>query len=352
MPVLVVDKPVGPTSYDVVRRVQRALGRLWNLPRRDLKVGHGGTLDPLASGVLPICIGEGTKLAPFLLDADKEYEALVRFGIETDTQDAAGAVVAESATDGLDAARVSSALEGFRGAITQVPPMYSALKHQGRALYSYARAGEEIPRAARQLTIFAIELLEWQPPDHARLRVRCSKGTYVRVLAADLGRALGPGGHLAGLRRTASGPFVLAQAQPLEQLEQQMGQGQPPTLIGLSQALVHLVAVIPPAEVAAALWQGKKLPAFVLGPSWSEGQSGRLRILRPDGSLLAVATVTDGVVRTLRGFRPESEAFPGLPSDSQGLSVENVGAPVDHSGDAAEASKLLPTAGLTSSRIM
>lgn len=316
MSVLVVDKPVGPTSYDVVRRVQRALARLWHLPRpRDLKVGHGGTLDPLASGVLPVCIGEATKLAPFLLDADKEYDALVRFGVETDTLDAAGVVLAESPTDGLDGAAVAAALAPFRGAITQVPPMYSALKHQGRALYSYARAGQEITRPARALTIHELELVAWQPPATARLRVRCSKGTYVRVLAADLGRALGTGAHLAGLRRTASGPFNLAQAHPLDEIERAVAAGELPRLVGLAEALAHLPAFAPGAEAAAALWQGKKLAAGDLG--LPEDATGRFRVLRADGSLLAVAAAEGGVVRTLRGFQPASA---GLASDSSGRS--------------------------------
>jgi tRNA pseudouridine55 synthase len=310
MGVLVVDKPVGPTSYDVVRRVQRALGRFWNLRRpRDLRVGHGGTLDPLASGVLPVCIGEATKLAQFLLDADKEYEAEVRFGIETDTLDAAGAVTAELSTEGLDAARIEAALAGFRGAIAQVPPMYSALKHQGQALYTLARQGQEIERAARQLTIFELTLLAWSPPATARLHVRCSKGTYVRVLAADLGRALGTGAHLSGLRRTKSGPFALAQAQPLEQLEDELARGQGPQLTSLADALAHLPAITPPDDVAAALWQGKKLPAATLG--LGDEAASQLRVLRRDGSLLVVARIEAGVVRTVRGFQPELLAVAG-----------------------------------------
>lgn len=306
MGVLVVDKPKGPTSYDVVRRIQRGLARLWNLPHpRSLKVGHGGTLDPLATGVLPICVGEGTKLAPFLLDADKEYEAEVRFGIETDTLDAAGTVLAEADVTGLGREQVSAALACFRGDISQVPPMYSALKHQGRALYSYARAGEEIARSPRQLTIHALELMDWQPP-HAQLRIRCSKGTYVRVLAADLGRALGVGAHLANLRRTASGPFVIAQARPLEEIEGLIGQGKSPGLVSLSEALAHLPALTPDLELAAAFWQGKKVALAAVG--LPDDTEGRLRVLRADGTLLVVAEASAGQLRTLRGFLPEVDS--------------------------------------------
>jgi tRNA pseudouridine55 synthase len=304
MSVLVVDKPVGPTSYDVVRRVQRRLARHWGIVRpSQLKVGHGGTLDPLASGVLPVCVGQGTKLAPFLLDADKEYEASVRFGIETDTLDAAGAVTAEASTAGLDRARLELALEGFRGPITQVPPMYSALKHKGRPLHEYARAGAEVARAARALVVHELVLLELDGAT-ARLRVRCSKGTYVRVLAADLGRALGMGAHLAALRRTVSGPFHLGQALPLEAIEAELEAGRLPAMVSLSDALAHLPAVSPADEVVAALAQGKKLPAAAL--NLPDDAAARLRVLRADGSLLSIVEVVDGVVRTLRGFNPIS----------------------------------------------
>jgi tRNA pseudouridine55 synthase len=291
---LVVDKPVGPTSFDVVRRVKRALGRLWGpASLRGLKLGHGGTLDPLASGVLPICIGEGTKLAPFLLEADKEYEAAVAFGVETDTLDAAGTVTATAATDRLDAQAVRAALPRFSGAIAQVPPMYSALKRDGRPLYDYARAGVELPRAARPVTVHALSLEAWEPPALARLRVHCSKGTYVRVLAADLGRALGTGAHLAGLRRTRSGPFHLDQAITLEALEDGQGGGTGAgrlpdalPLIGLAEALPHLPAVRVGAEVASALTQGRSVTRWELGAPAEV--AGRIRVLREDGSLLAV----------------------------------------------------------------
>jgi tRNA pseudouridine55 synthase len=206
--VLVVDKPLGMTSFDVVRRVRRAA--------RVKRVGHGGTLDPLASGVLPICLGEATKLAQFLLDADKEYAFTVCFGVETDSEDAAGAVTARADASGVDAAAVDRALAGFRGPNTQVPPMYSALKRAGRPLYDYARAGEAVTVEARAVVIHALELLAFRGPDAVDLNMRCSKGTYVRALARDLGRTLGPGAHVTALRRTRSGPFALADAQPLD----------------------------------------------------------------------------------------------------------------------------------------
>ncbi len=179
--VLVVDKPLGLTSFDVVRRVRRAAGAR--------RVGHGGTLDPAATGVLPVCLGEATKLAQFLLDADKQYDFTVCFGVETDTDDAAGTVTARRDAGAVDEAAVRRALEPFRGPITQVPPNYSALKRAGRPLYDYARAGEPVEAAPRGVVVHELELTSFAGPAAVALTMRCSKGTYVRALARDLGRA-------------------------------------------------------------------------------------------------------------------------------------------------------------------
>jgi tRNA pseudouridine55 synthase len=322
--VLVVDKPIGPTSFTVVRRVRGALARAWGKPKRDLKVGHGGTLDPMASGVLPICVGEATKLAPFLLDADKEYEATVRFGVETDTLDAEGAVVATAAVDGLDGAAVEAALGAFRGAISQVPPMFSALKRDGRPLYSYARAGESVERAPRQLTVHELVLLGFEPPDHARLRVRCSKGTYVRVLAADLGRALGTGAHLTALRRSASGPFRLEAALPLDEVLRRIDAGEVLPFVSLSDALAHLPAVRVTEVIANALRRGQRV-AWTALPGAPD--AGSLRVLETDGALVAVVEPgEEGAVRTLRAFNVRS---PTVTEGSQG--PKNPGSDVDSS---------------------
>jgi tRNA pseudouridine55 synthase len=290
--VLVIDKPPGPTSFDVVRRVRRALGRV--------KIGHGGTLDPMASGVLPVCIGEGTKLAPFLLEADKEYEATVHFGVETDTLDATGQVVATRPTDGLSAATIEAALGPLRGDIEQVPPMYSALKRDGRPLYSYARAGETVARAPRRVRVHELVLEAFEAPDRARLRVRCSKGTYVRTLASDLGRDVGTGAHLVALRRTASGPFRLAHALTPEAFEAAAASQGPLPLVSLADALGHLPAVTADAPLARAVGEGRRLPWSALG----EGTPGaRTRLLRPDGTLLAVVEPrSDGRLTCLRVF--------------------------------------------------
>jgi tRNA pseudouridine55 synthase len=306
--VLVVDKPVGPTSFTVVRLVREALARAGGQKARNLKVGHGGTLDPMASGVLPICVGEATKLAPFLLDADKEYETTVRFGVETDTLDAEGQVVATASLGALDGAALEAALEGFRGEISQVPPMYSALKRDGRPLHSYARAGQEVERAPRQVRVHELVLLGFDPPDSARLRVRCSKGTYVRVLGADLGRALGPGAHLTALRRIGSGCFRLPGALPLDELLRRIDAGEPLPAISLSDALAHLPAVCVAQAAATALRRGQAVTWSALDGAPA---SGSVRILENDGSLVAVAEPGEGgAVRTRRVFNPGGPTGP------------------------------------------
>jgi tRNA pseudouridine55 synthase len=302
--VLVVDKPRGPTSFAVCKQVQQALARLWNTPARRLKVGHGGTLDPMASGVLPICVAEGTKLAPFLLDADKEYEATLRFGAETDTLDAEGQVVATAPIDGLSAAAMEAALGAFRGAIVQVPPMFSALKRDGRPLYSYARAGETVERAPRHVQIHELVLLSFDGPDTARLRVRCSKGTYVRVLAADLGRALGSGAHLTALRRIGSGPFRLAAALTLDEVLRRCDLGEPLPLVSLGDALAHLPAVRVPETIATALRRGQALAWSALAEA---PPTGSIRVLQADGALVAVVEPgLAGAVKTLRAFHVQA----------------------------------------------
>jgi tRNA pseudouridine55 synthase len=299
--VLVIDKPSGPSSFQVVREIRAGLTRLWGRSGRRLKVGHGGTLDPLASGVLPICIGEGTKIAPFLLGADKEYEAAVRFGLETDTFDAAGTVVAEHPLPPSIELDVLTALPRFLGALAQVPPMYSALKREGRPLYEYAREGKEVERSPRPVVIHSLDVLSWEPPDTLRLRIRCSKGTYVRALASDLGQAVAVGAHLVGLRRTVSGPFDLSQAVTLGDFRARVQARGSLPLIALADALAHLPAVTAPAAAADALRHGRPLPAAELGFE-DTGPATPVRVLRPDGSLLAIARLDGARVRALRVF--------------------------------------------------
>ena len=207
--VLLLDKPFGMTSNDALQKARRLFSAA--------KGGHTGTLDPLASGLLPLCFGEATKFSADLLDADKTYEAELRLGVVTDSGDAEGVVVATAAVNVVED-DVRSVLPRFVGDILQVPPMHSALKRDGRPLYELARQGIVVERAARSVTIHAIELLGCAG-DVVRLRVDCSKGTYIRVLAADIGRALGCGAHLGALRRTAVGGLDVGQAVTLAALE-------------------------------------------------------------------------------------------------------------------------------------
>lgn len=210
-----VDKPLGLTSHDVVARVRRAAGIK--------RVGHAGTLDPLATGVLIVCVGSATRLSEYVMHQTKRYRARVRLGVVTDTYDAEGAIIRERDVAGVTREMVEGALDAFRGEIAQVPPMYSAIKQGGRKLYDLARAGEIVEREPRHVTIESLVLVDWQPaaagqPLEFTLDVTCSAGTYIRSLAYDMGEALGVGAHLAGLVRTASGGFTLENATPLDTL--------------------------------------------------------------------------------------------------------------------------------------
>ncbi len=197
--IFLVDKPVGPSSFRMVQLVRRALSIK--------KVGHAGTLDPFASGLLIICVGRpATRLISQFMDGHKRYEAVLRLGIETTTQDLEGEVTAQKEVGPFAREELEHCLAGFLGEQLQTPPQYSALKHLGKPLYHYARKGITIEKAPRQITIFLLQLLE-SGPDTLRIMVECSKGTYIRSLAADIGRALGCGAHLVALRRLQSGPF-------------------------------------------------------------------------------------------------------------------------------------------------
>ncbi|HEY6837597.1 MAG TPA: tRNA pseudouridine(55) synthase TruB [Geobacteraceae bacterium] len=229
---LVVDKPVGATSHDIVALVRKRFGVK--------KVGHTGTLDPFATGVLPIAIGEGTKAIPFLDEGVKEYRAVMRLGLVTDTGDCTGTVIRTRAWEHLDRSAIEKVLPCFTGSISQVPPMYSALKRNGVPLYKLARRGETVEREPRSVTIHALTIEDVAFPD-VTLLVSCSRGTYVRTLAEDLGEKLGCGAHLVQLRRLRSGPFTIDKAVTVEELALlSAGQGLTDTLISPYAALSHL----------------------------------------------------------------------------------------------------------------
>ena len=206
-----MDKPAGISSNDVVQQAKRLFGAQ--------KVGPTGSLDPLATGVLPLCFGEATKFSQYLLDANKTYWTRIRLGVSTETGDADGEVFAQVDATAITQTQVSDALETFVGEIEQIPSMYSALKHQGQPLYKLARQGIEVERAPRTVTIYSAELLQFAEA-YIELRVHCSKGTYIRSLAEDLGAALGCGGHVSALRRLAAGPYAEDQAVTLEQVSE------------------------------------------------------------------------------------------------------------------------------------
>ncbi len=207
--ILVIDKPAGPTSHDVVDRIRAVFGQR--------KVGHTGTLDPLATGVLPLLLGRATKLSQHLTGTGKAYRTTIRLGVETSTLDAAGEILREAEV-AVTSDDVRAALDAFRGEIQQIPPMHSAKHHKGRRLHELARKGIEVEREPVSVRVDSLDVVEIALPD-VTLDLTCSAGTYVRVLAQDLGRALGCGGFMQSLRRTAAGPFTLDEATPLSTLE-------------------------------------------------------------------------------------------------------------------------------------
>jgi tRNA pseudouridine55 synthase len=259
--VVLLDKPSGMSSQSAVTSVKRLL--------LAEKAGHTGTLDPMATGLLPVCLGEATKYSQDLLDADKAYLAQLRFGIQTDTGDAQGQVIAEKSTaEVIDNAMAKSLIDAilprFIGEIQQVPPMYSALKRDGKPLYEYARSGIEIERAARRITIYSITLLNVQWPV-IDIEVHCSKGTYIRVLAEDIGHALGCGAHLIGLRRTMVGHLSLAHSASLESLQHSA-----PQILPVDALLQTLPELTVDDIQAKRLEMGQRVPCAVnIATQWA-----------------------------------------------------------------------------------
>jgi tRNA pseudouridine55 synthase len=288
-------KAAGPSSNEVLQQARRLLG--W------VKAGHAGTLDPGASGLLLVLLGEAVKLVPYLAGLEKEYVGVARFGAETDTQDAAGAVTRRAPWEHLDARRIEVQLETFLGGSLQEPPMYSALQLGGRRLYDLAREGREVVRTARRIEVSAIRMLEWRPPD-AQFFVRCSSGTYVRTIARDLGLRCGSAAHLAALTRTAIGSFRLEGAATLEELGALPAGGTPP-LVRLADAVAHLPALTLGDREARSVLDGR---APVLDPADLPGgiaPHGILSLLDGSRRLLAVAKVVapGAPVELLRVFR-------------------------------------------------
>ncbi len=273
--VLLIDKPSGITSTAALARARRAL--------RAEKGGHTGTLDPMASGLLPLCFGEATKFASDLLDADKSYAATVRLGINTDTGDAEGQAVLTREV-AVDRAALDAVLEDFRGPIEQVPPMYSALKRDGRPLYDYARQGITVERAARGVTIHALDVTAFEG-DTLAIVVHCSKGTYIRTLAEDIGNRLGCGGHLIALRRLTVGSLALGVSIALEALERLEPEERDAHVLPIDTLIAGLPRIDLEHELARRFVEGQRL-------AWSDTSiQGRVRVYRDDDTLLGTGLV-------------------------------------------------------------
>jgi tRNA pseudouridine55 synthase len=281
--ILVVDKPAGISSAGVVARVKRMLGAV--------KVGHTGTLDPFARGVLVCCINQATKLAQFLLHEPKTYLAELTLGIDTDTQDATGRVVAQRRWQGVTQEALEGLLPRFSGRISQQPPVYSALKHEGTPLYAHARAGRPVHKPPRPVTVYHLRVVEMALP-RACFEVRCSAGTYVRTLGADMGEALGCGGHLSGLTRTESGGFRLEQALSLEALEALSlpgAAGAP--LIPMARALPGVPELVAEAPLIERIRHGRRLGRHDFGEpggGLAGEAAGLVKVLDAQGDLAAV----------------------------------------------------------------
>jgi tRNA pseudouridine55 synthase len=282
--VLLLDKPLGLSSNTALQKARRLFSAA--------KAGHTGTLDPLATGLLPLCFGEATKFASELLNADKAYRATLRFGITTDTADAEGAVLSECEVN-VSEAQLLAKMESFRGDIEQLPPMYSALKRDGKPLYEYARQGIELERTLRQVTISKLDLLSFDGRD-AVIDVDCSKGTYIRTLAADIGAALGCGAHLLALRRTRVADLTLEQAVTLEQIEAMPESAR----ITLLAPLDTLVANLPQVQLTAGDSARMRHGQAIL---WNGRTGERLRMFSNEQGFIGIGLVTaEGMLQAQR----------------------------------------------------
>ncbi len=287
--VLILDKPAGMTSNGALQRAKR----LFFVQ----KAGHTGSLDPLATGVLPLCFGESTKFSQFLLDADKRYRSTFRFGVTTTSGDADGDVMSELSTEILTEAQVVEGLRAFEGEIEQIPSMFSALKHNGQPLYKLAREGKEVERKVRKVTIFEIKLLAFRPGPEAEadVEVHCSKGTYIRSIAEDLGHDLGCGAHVKALHRSGAGAFHEGQSISLEALEAELGDQDPEVLdhhlLPMDAPIEDLPALNLPESTAYYFSLGNPVMDSQVFCAGEEGDM--VRVFLEDGEFLGIGEITD-----------------------------------------------------------
>ena len=287
---------------DMVRLVKRLT--------RERKVGHGGTLDPVADGVLPICLGQATRMMDHLIESTKLYRTQVVLGVATDTFDTAGTIVRTKDPSGVTLPTIEKVLETFRGHIDQVPPMYSALKQSGTRLYKLARAGVDIPRAARPVQVLSLDIKDWKPPI-VTLEVECGRGVYIRALAHDLGEALGCGAHLKSLTRLRTGPFSLEESISPKKLEEIVTSGSWQQLVHPPDFVVgHLRAAVVGAPTVAHLKQGRQVALGPLGRTVAMHQE-RCRIYTTAGCFLAIAQYdrSQGLWRPERVFKLDQPTF-------------------------------------------
>ena len=284
--VLVVKKETGWTSHDVVAKIRNLLG--------GAKVGHAGTLDPAATGVLPVLVGSATRVAEYLVEWDKEYRAVMRLGETTDTQDATGTVQTRVDASGVPEDAIHRAIDQFRGRQRQLPPMYSAVKVAGRPLYKSARAGKTVERQERHIVIHALNVLDIAGRD-VTLSVVCSKGTYIRTLCADIGESLGVGGHLLSLVRERVGPLSIDQALPIERIAEQAGLGRlADHLIAVDQVLERLPALVLTVQQAERVLHGGAVSPSGMGELPSLPGRISVRLKDESGRLLAIGTHVGG----------------------------------------------------------
>ncbi len=278
--ILNIDKPPGKTSFDIVAEVKRLSG--------ERRVGHAGTLDPMASGVLPVCLGRGTRVFQFLADATKAYRAQIELGVATDTYDASGRVTCRGDPSGVSREQLETALASFRGSIQQTPPMYSAVKHQGKRLYQWARAGIEVERRSRLAKIYRLELTDWQPPV-VTIEVECGKGTYIRSVAHDLGQVLGCGANLKSLIRLRCGLFDIRDAISVPQLEEAFRCGYWRHFVyPIDIVFLHWAAMVVSDDTGLLLRNGRPLSLENDAHSAWSSDENRCRVYTPDGCFLGV----------------------------------------------------------------
>ena len=282
--ILNLNKPPGSTSFNVVARVRRLSG--------ERRVGHAGTLDPAASGVLPVCLGQGTRVTEFLQDLSKTYQAQIELGVTTDTYDTTGEITQRRDPSAISRRQFELALDSFRGLIWQIPPMYSAVKYHGSRLYQLARAGISVDRKRRLAKVYRLEFIDWQPPV-ATIEVECGKGTYLRSLAHDLGQSLGCGASLKNLIRLSYGPFDIKDALSLPQLEEAFNRGYWRRFLHSTDSVLHCLSAIIVDNVSAhAIRNGQPWIPNINGESMSNHGSGTSlaysRVYSAEGDFLAI----------------------------------------------------------------